>query len=228
LKLLPGLLVLFALLPVVQTQPADKPLLNAASTQLSLRGRTLLDADKDGFMSIKEIVYAPNNEHFAVIACGYECNDNRGFLFRRDGGGKRQFTARWDFIQQSALEWSEDGRTLFYHRINSSGAAAPRKAPPPGWIQVDVKSGSKAPATTRKLKTTASYAVFNLRGDDQLNLRAAPRLKAKIAGRLPHNATGVKVTGASVKSGGVTWAPVQMGRLAGWVNQNYLCEERKP
>ncbi len=206
--------------------PGGEFSLGAGGTQLRWRARVLLDARQDGFMSVKEVIRAPDQQHFAVVACGYECNDNVGFLFNAGGTGKRKFTARWDVILQSAVEWSTDGRQLYYYRINSSGAAAPRGAPPEGWIEVDVQTGHKMPARSRRLKTTASYAVFNVRHDDVLNVRARADAKAQITGTLPHDARGVRVTGAAIRAGGHVWAPIQANGLTGWVNQNYLCEER--
>lgn len=200
--------------------------LNAAGTQLRLGERVLLDAQQDGFMSIKEVLAAPDQKHFAVVACGYECNDNIGFLFRVDGSSKRKFTARWDVILQTAIEWSADGRQLYYYRINSSGAAAPRRAPSEGWVSVDVRTGSKTSALARHLKNTARYAVFNVRNDDVLNVRARADAKAQIIGTLTHAAKGVRVTGAAVLSGGSVWVPIQAQGLSGWVKQNYLREDR--
>jgi hypothetical protein len=185
----------------------------------------LLEARRDGFFSLKELRYAPDARHFVVIACGYECNDNLGFLFQADGSGKRQFTARWDYVLQTAVEWSGDGRKLYYFRLNSSGARAPRGAPRSGWIEVDVQTGRKRPALSRRLKETARYTVINLRGNEVLPVRAAPNTKAKIVGALPPGAQGVKVVGASVLAQGVRWVRVEAPGVAGWVNQNYLCEE---
>lgn len=199
---------------------------NDAGTQLRQNGRLLLDAQQDGFMSIKEVLPAPDHTHFAVVACGYECNDNIGFLFHTDGSGKRKFTARWDAILQSAIEWSADGRQLYYYRINSSGAAAPRRAPSEGWVAVNVRTGDKTSARSRRLKPTARYAVFNVRADDGLNVRTRADAKARIIGTLTHNTKGVRVTGAAVRAGGNLWVPIQAQGLSGWVNQNYLCEER--
>ncbi|MBI1765094.1 MAG: SH3 domain-containing protein [Acidobacteria bacterium] len=216
----------FNLLCLSQTLPPGTALsLNPAGTQLRWHERVLLDAQRDGFMSIKEIVSSPDQKQFVVIACGYECNDNAGFLLRADGGGKRKFTARWDAILQSAVEWSDDGRRLYYYRINSSGATAPRGAPAEGWIAVDVRTGAKTKAAMRKLKATTSYAVFNVGSNDVLNVRTSPDGNAAISGTLAHNTKGVRVTGAAVRVGGNNWVSIQAQGLTGWVNQNYLCEE---
>jgi hypothetical protein len=221
-----GLCLLLNFLAWGQTLPPGSAFtLNDAGTQLRLGERVLLDAQQDGFMSIKEVLPAPGQTHFAVVACGYECNDNVGFLFRADGSGKRKFTARWDVILQTAIEWSADGRQLYYYRINSSGADAPRYAPREGWVSVDARTGDKTSANARRLKANAHYAVFNVRAGDVLNVRARANVKAHIIGTLTHDAKGVRVTGAAVLSGGSIWVPIKAQGLSGWVNQIYLREE---
>ncbi len=193
--------------------------------RLTLDGKLLLDAEQDSFMSLLEVRRSPTGAHFLVIACGYECNDNIGFVFKSDGTGKRRITSRWDYILQSAAEWSEDGGKIYYYRINSTGADAPKNAPAEGWVEFNLKTGRKSPATTRRLKTGASYAVFNVRDDDVLNVRSKPNREAGIVGAIPHDASGIKVTGAGVKSGRESWVPISYRKITGWVNQNYLREE---
>ncbi len=204
---------------------AARATINEAADQLTLGGKALLDARKDGFMSLKETRYSPTGDRFLVIACGYECTDNIGFVFNADGSGKRQLTARWDHILQSAIEWSEDGDKIYYYRINSTGADPPPNAPAEGWVAVDLKTGRKSPAASRALKIGASYAVFNVSGKDALNVRSKPNPKAEIVGAIPADGKGIKVTGAGVKVGRVRWVPIKYKEIAGWVNQNYLHEE---
>ncbi len=201
------------------------PAISESRGRLTLGGKILLDAEKDGFMSLREVRYAPTGSDFLVLACGYECNDNIGFVFKSDGGGKRRITGRWDFILQSAIEWSEDGRKIYYYRVNSTGADAPDNAPPEGWVEFDLRTGRKAQATSRVLKMTASYAVFNVRADDALNVRSKPVRSAEITGSIPPDARGIKVTGAGVRRGRERWVPVRYGNITGWVNQSYLREE---
>jgi len=157
-----------------------------------LGNKVLLRSDRDGLMAVHRIVYSPDGKNFVVIGCGFECTDNIGFLFRADGTRKREFTARWDVILQDKLEWSADGSKIYYYRINSTGADPPKTAPPESWIVVDVASGRKGPATTRRLDQRASYSVFNT--GDGLAVRAQPGVKAKEVGRLPSDAKGVRVT----------------------------------
>lgn len=222
-----GLCLVLNHLSLGQTLPPDSAFsLNDAGTQLHWRNRLILDAQKDGFMSIKEVLPAPNQKHFVVVACGYECNDNIGFLFRADGSGQLKITAREDYILQTTVEWSSDERQLYYYRINSSGAEASRNAPAEGWMAVNLRTGVKATARTRQLKKTASYEVFNVRNNDVLNVRAQAAAKAQVIGTLPHNAKGLRVSGKSRQANGSTWARIQTKELTGWVNQNYLREER--
>lgn len=210
--------------PMVVAQNA-KASINEARDQLTLDGQVLLDAQKDGFMSLREVRYSPQRRHFLVIACGFECNDNIGFVFKADGSGKRKITARWDYILQSAVEWAKDGQKVFYFRINSTGADPPPSAPAEGWVEVDLKTGRKSPATTRALKTDASYAVINVIGDDVLNIRAKPGRTARIVGSISRDGRGIKVTGVGAKAGREQWVPISYRNIAGWVNQNYLYEE---
>jgi hypothetical protein len=210
-----------------QTVRSSPATISEDSTKLLFGNRILLDNHKDGFMSVHQVRRSPDGKRFAVIACGYECTDNVGFLFTADGNNKRKITARWDFILQDSLEWSADGRKLFYYRINSTGADPPKTAPAEGWVEIDVASGRKAAATSRTLKPNASYAVFNVRYDDSLNVREAPSLKANAIGKLPHDAKGITFTGDKRKVSKEIWVRIKSGGITGWVNQNYLYEESK-
>lgn len=188
--------------------------------------KLLLQNDRDGYMSIHRIIYSPNGKNFVVIGCGFECSDNVGFLFRADGTRKRKFTARWDLILDDKLEWSNDGTKIYYFRINSTGADPPKTAPPEGWVVVDVATGKKGPATTRRLDQRASYSVFNT--GDGLAVRAAPGVNAKEVGRLPSDAKGVRITGPGRLSGRALWVPIKHDELSGWVNQNFLFKDEMP
>jgi hypothetical protein len=194
-------------------------------TKLLLGKTVLLEAQADGFRSIHEIKYSPMREHLLVIACGFECTDNVGFLLKADGSGKRKLTALWDFIFQTKAEWAEDGQSVFYYRINSTGADPPPKAPRKGWVRVDVKTGRKSPGTGRSLKLNATYAILSVSGRRALNVYADPQPKARIISTLPSYAKGIKVTGEGVKVGRETWVPVRFQSISGWVNQDYLFEE---
>jgi hypothetical protein len=205
--------------------------IQADEQQLVVNGRVLLDARQDGFMSVKQVLPSPDGRRVAVLACGYECNDNVGFLFNADGSGKRRFTARWDFILQDKLEWSADGSHLFYYRIHSSAAEPPRqtmRAAPEGWVELELPSMRKAPATHRELKPDTSYAVFNAFDTGSLNVRRAASRNAPAAGAIPDGSSGIRVTGKKIRVGREEWVPIRFGSLAGWVNQRYLYEVSNP
>ncbi|HMV82908.1 MAG TPA: SH3 domain-containing protein [Blastocatellia bacterium] len=216
-----------AILLLLACATAAAQTISEDGTKLLRGNRVLLDSNKDGFMAVHQVRPSPDGKRFAVIACGYECTDNVGFLFNADGGGKRQFTMRWDFLLQDVLEWSADGKKLFYYRINSTAAEPPKTAPAEGWVEIDLATGRKAAAASRTLKPNASYAVFNVRMDDSLNVREAPSLKANIAGKLPYDAANIKFTGDAQKTGKETWVKIKFDSLVGWVNQNYIYEKAK-
>jgi hypothetical protein len=220
---------LVCILVLTQTAPASaqNPALRAVASDDQLKvllgTRVLLENDRDGFMSVHRIVYSPGGEHFVVIGCGFECTDNIGFLLRADGTRKRKFTARWDVIFQDKLEWSMDGSKIYYYRINSTGADPPKTAPQETWVVVDVATGRKQLANTRRIDRRARYSVFNT--GDGLAVRARPGVRAKEIGRLPSDAKGVRVVGPGKLSGRAIWVPIQHGELSGWVNQNFLFKE---
>ncbi len=211
-------------LALCSTANAQKALASEDDTKLKLGNRVLLVNEKDGFMAVHKVRYSPDGKRFVVIGCGFECNDNIGFLFNADGGGKRKFTARWDFILQDKVEWSADGKKLFYYRTNSSGADSPRYAPAEGWIEVDAATGRKAAAVSRSLKPETSYAVFGIRRDDSLNVRQSPGTKANVIDKLPHDAKNIRYTGERQKVGKDIWVRVKLNGVIGWVNQNFLYE----
>ena len=191
--------------------------------KVMLGNKVLLDSERDGFMRVHRIVYSPNSKHFVVIGCGYECTDNIGFLFRADGTRKRIFTRRWDVIFDDKLEWSTDSSKIHYFRINSTGADPPQNAPPETWVVLDVASGRKGPATSRRLDQRASYSVFNT--SDGLAVRVKPGARAKEVGRLASDAKGVTITGPGKLIGRALWVPIKHNDLTGWVNQNYLFKQ---
>ena len=206
---------------------AQKAQATEDGAKLKLDGRVLLTNENDGFMAVYQVNYSPDGKRFLAIGCGYECNDNIGFLFNADGSGKRKLTARWDFILQNKIEWSADGKKIYYYRINSSGADSPRKAPPEGWVEVDAATGRKAAAISRSLKLKTRYSVFGLLRDDWLNVRQSPGTRANVMGKLPHDAKGISFTGEKQKVGKDTWVKIAHDGLTGWVNQNFLYESSK-
>ena len=208
-------------------QEAQKAQATEDGAQLKLGNRVLLANEKDGFMAVHKVRYSPDGKRFLVIGCGYECNDNIGFLFNADGSGKRKFTERWDFILQDKVEWSADGKKLFYYRTSSSGADPPRNAPAEGWIEVDAANGRKTAAVSRLLKADESYGVFRILSGDSLKVREAAGAKSKAIGQLAPDAKGIRVTGERQKIGKDVWVKIKLDKLTGWVNQSYLYEESK-
>ncbi len=205
----------------------NKPTFNEDQSRLLMNGKVYLDSNKDGFMGLKKILYAPNQKQFLVLACGFECSDNIGFLFNADGTGKRKFNRAWDWILDEKVEWSANSQFVFYYRINSTAADPPVNAPKEGWMQVAAKTGAKAAATSRRLKAKASYAVFRIYQNDPLNIRSAPGLRTKVVGQIPFDGKGLQYLSESTQVGKEVWAKIKYGKLVGWVNQSYLYEEVK-
>ena len=220
---------LIALLLLVSAAVAQsvQPAFNENQTRLLLGKKVLLDHQTDGYMQLAKIRYAPNGKRFFVLACGFECSDNVGFIFNADGTGKRKFTARWDWILQDAVEWSADNRFVYYYRINSSAAEPPSNAPKEGWMQVEVKTGAKSVAVSRRLKTGATYSVFRVRLNDSLNLRGLPALPANVVGQIPSDGKGLQYLGETKSVGKAVWVKIKYRKVVGWVNQSYLYEEAK-
>jgi hypothetical protein len=224
-NLLNNLLTGIAVLPMLSGIAAAqdlKPSINELRTRISIDGQTLLDSIQDKVLRIQGYQYSPDKKHILVLACGYECNDNLGFLFNSDGSGKRSISSRWDFILQSAVEWSEDGRYIFYYRINSSGAETPKRPPRPGWTEVDLTTMRKSPARHRVLSEEKQYAVFNVAAGDALNLRSQPGRKGASIALISADATGIWVLGRAVQAEGSRWVRVRYKGKSGWVNQAYL------
>ena len=94
-------------------------------------------------------------------------------------------------------------------------------------MQVQVKTGAKSTATSRKLKANATYAVFRVYENDPLNIRNAPGLTTKIVGKIPFDGKGTQGLGQSKQVGKEVWVKIQFGDIIGWVNQSYLYEEVK-
>ncbi len=64
-----------------------------------------------------------------------------------------------------------------------------------------------------------AYSVVNVRPGDALNMRALPNPNAAIVLTIPHDATGLLLTGR--RSGG-DWVEVTYQRRRGWVNGRFL------
>ncbi len=226
MKLIKPLSIL-AMLAIASVAQTNKPTFNEDQTRLLMNRQVKLDNEKDGFMRLSEIRFAPDGKRFLVLACGFECTDNIGFIFNANGTGKRKLTARWDWILDNKVEWAADSQFVNYYRIQSTGADPPPNAPKEGWMRVNVRTGAKAPATTRRLKTSASYAVFRIAENDPLNIRRAPGLKTQVVGTIPFDGKGIQFLGETKQIGQEVWAKIQFGKISGWVNQSYLYEAVK-
>jgi uncharacterized membrane protein len=64
-----------------------------------------------------------------------------------------------------------------------------------------------------------AYSVINVRPGDTLNMRAQPNANARVIHTIPHDATGVLLTGR--RSAG-EWVEVTFQRRRGWVNGQFL------
>jgi hypothetical protein len=174
--------------------------------KLMLGDKVLLQNDQDGYMSLKQVKYSPDKDYFVVIGCGYECNDNVGFIFKSDGSGKLKITDRWDFILQDKVEWSADGKRLLYYRINSTGGEPPENSPPEGWVEVDLTTGRKSPAA-------------NVTGSYYTSIVKRPHGTVMISGPLINRNSGkvLDIVGRNPKDG----ATIQQWGYADQPNQNW-------
>jgi uncharacterized membrane protein len=64
-----------------------------------------------------------------------------------------------------------------------------------------------------------AYSVVNVRPGDFLNMRVAPSPTARIVATIPHDATGIVLTGRRAPG---DWAEVTFQRRRGWVNARFL------
>jgi uncharacterized protein YraI len=67
----------------------------------------------------------------------------------------------------------------------------------------------------------ASFRVARVDADDMLNVRSGPAIFYPSVGSLLPEERGVKVVGPCRAD----WCPIRHGRIAGWVNRNFLTEE---
>lgn len=72
---------------------------------------------------------------------------------------------------------------------------------------------------------SGTYMVVNVASDDVLNVRANAGVSHPIVGVIPHNGTGVQITGAGEQVDGAPWAPIKYKEIAGWANSNYLAHQ---
>ncbi len=132
--------------PPVDTVPVTMPQPAIGDDGNLYMGDTLiLDpiAEAPGCFGIGKVSPNPTGEFFLVVMDCFE-GDNEAFLFHSDGSGKTRLTGKWSYLNYHDFEWSEDGRYLFFHRINSCCASnIPADAPPEGRIRYDLQTGEE-------------------------------------------------------------------------------------
>lgn len=74
------------------------------------------------------------------------------------------------------------------------------------------------PAHADPVRPGSEHCVVNTRGEDPLNIRAAPSSTAIARATLNYATCGVIVTAKCVGN----WCPVETGHYAGWVHHHYV------
>ncbi len=70
-----------------------------------------------------------------------------------------------------------------------------------------------------------AYQVEGVEADDQLWVRAGPSVKYEKVAAIPHNGTGIQVTGMTVQVQKDYWTTMRYKNIEGWVNQHYLTRQ---
>lgn len=70
------------------------------------------------------------------------------------------------------------------------------------------------------------YKIHRVAADDTLNMRLTAGTQGRVVATIPHNATGVVLTGAEEKLGRSTWVEVFWSGKTGWVNKYYLVADK--
>lgn len=193
--------------------------------QVYLGDLLLLDTatDTPGCFGVGEISYSPTREYFLVVIACFE-GDNEAFLFNADGSNRRRITGKWNYINYFDYEWASDGQSFTYERINSCCADPPPDAPPPGPVRYDIQTGTTAPLST-PASPAAFYYVVYVSSDDVLNVRTGPGVDNPVIGVIPHDGTGIQITGSGTMVEDALWVPIQYQDITGWVNSRYLAEQ---
>jgi len=74
-------------------------------------------------------------------------------------------------------------------------------------------------AAASAAQANIAYSVFNVRPGDTLNMRAQAHANAPVVQTIPHDGTGILLTGRSSAGG---WFEVSYRRKRGWVNGRFL------
>ena len=90
---------------------------------------------------------------------------------------------------------------------NTSASKSPRKSPTP-----------------RPTKGTTFYKVTRVKSNDVLYIRPAPGNLKVVAGKIPPNASGIRITGSGKRVGKSIWVPISYKGQRGWVNRRFLAQ----
>lgn len=98
-------------------------------------------------------------------------------------------------------------------------AAEPMPAPIAAAPRYEAAPLPANPATSfRAPPPPMVYRVVNVTSFDVLNVRRGPSQTAELAGEIPPNGRGIRMSGACVGA----WCQIRYGRVSGWVNRFYL------
>ncbi|WP_020394570.1 SH3 domain-containing protein [Thiolinea disciformis] len=72
------------------------------------------------------------------------------------------------------------------------------------------------------VSAAVTYQVTQIKAGDILNMRAEPNTSASVKVRIPADASGIELTGATKKVASQTWVEARWQGKTGWVNRRYL------
>lgn len=116
-----------------------------------------------------------------------------------------------------------------YNKDKLGGDFSSTVAKPSSTVVSDVNSGS-VPALPISQPPNLQNNLFRVLGvarEDMLNVRTRPGATSPIAGQLPNDTAGIRITGDEVSIGQDVWVPFQTLQISGWVNATYLTAERQ-
>ncbi len=70
-----------------------------------------------------------------------------------------------------------------------------------------------------------TYRVINVAGNDVLYVRPSAGKLDTFVGKIPPNATGIRIVGGGVKVGKSLWLPISYQNINGWVNSKFLAKQ---
>ena len=98
-------------------------------------------------------------------------------------------------------------------------------------IPLVVESTLPSPQVSTPLSTDATtqdlsnYALVGVDPGGELAVHQAASADSLIAGILPFEATGIRITGKGVEADGLVWVPIHWENLDGWVEQAHLARQ---